>query len=132
MAEKLENTRTDEEKLLRIGVDIEMGGKSYRLRPLPIRPAIEWLKDYASMMGKAMKVANVSSDEGDKFQDGIRFVLLGMAEECLELLFKWDANLPREEIENSAFPEEIFSAIEICSEMANPPAAAQRIAALGQ
>ena len=103
--------RTEEEILTQTGgIRVRLGGKEYILPPLVIRKAKLFRQHIAELSSELAKLAQVSSDNPEQFEAGIKTIMLTMPDKVLDLFFEYADNLDRETIENTATEAELADA----------------------
>lgn len=96
------------------GKAVRLGGVEYSVRPLPIRQAREWRKQYVEMAGM-MGMDGAAADV-----DTLRTLFMRFPDAVVDLFFGWATDLPRETIEASATDEEICTGLEVVLQLAFP------------
>jgi len=112
--------RTEEDKILRAGIVVILGGKEYEIKPLVIRDAREWRKKLAGMMSKLPQYIQVTTDDVEGFMSAINIMMVGMPDEIADLFFAYAKDLNREEIESNATEVELSKAFEAVLDIALP------------
>ena len=112
--------RTEEDKILRAGMVVILGGKEYEIKPLVIRDAREWRKKLAGMMSKLPQYIQVTTDDVEGFESAINIMMVGMPDEIADLFFAYAKDLNREEIESNATEVELSKAFEAVLDIALP------------
>ena len=112
--------RTEEDKILRAGMMVILGGKEYEIKPLVIRDAREWRKKLAGMMSKLPQYIQVTTDDVEGFESAINIMMVGMPDEIADLFFAYAKDLNREEIESNATEVELSKAFEAVLDIALP------------
>ena len=103
--------RTEEEILTQTGgIKVMLGGKEYILPPLVIRKAKLFRQHIAELSSELAKLAQVSSDNPEQFEMGIKTIMFTMPDKVLDLFFEYANNLDRETIENTATEAELADA----------------------
>ena len=104
--------RTEEEILTQTGgIRVRLGGKEYILPPLVIRKAKLFRQHIAELSSELAKLAQVSSDNPEQFEMGIKTIMFTMPDKVLDLFFEYAGdNLDRETIENTATEAELADA----------------------
>jgi len=103
--------RTEEEILTQTGgIKVLLGGKAYALPPPVIRKAKLFRQHIAELSSELAKLAQVSSDNPNEFEAGIKTIMFTMPDKVLDLFFEYADNLDRETIENTATEAEIADA----------------------
>lgn len=126
--------RTEAQILLRAPITVQLAGRDYSIRPAVVRVAREWGKAYAETIGELLRVQTISSDDAESFGAGMSFMLGGLPDKGLELIFLYASEvdrvngnpllrcyLPKEEIEDGATAEEIALALQKVVKLAQSP-----------
>jgi len=104
--------RTEEDKILRVGVSVTLGGKEYEVRPLVIKDAREWRKKFASLVARLPSYAKTTTDNPTDFEGAVNAMLVSMPDEIADLFFSYAKDLDREAIEAEATEVELAKALE--------------------
>lgn len=112
--------RTEEDKVFRAPIVVTLGGREYEIKPLVIKEAREWRKQFAKLIGKLPTYAGVTTDDPQGFEAAVEATLVVMPDEMANLFFAYAKNLDRETIESSATEAELAKAIEAIMEVAFP------------
>jgi hypothetical protein len=112
--------RTEEQKLFHDPIVVKLGGKEYKIKPLPIKQSREWRHKVWEIMVELPKVTGVKSDAGDKFEAALNRMLVSMPDEMVDLFFQYAKDLPRDEIESVATDSEMAVAWGQVTELAFP------------
>ena len=126
--------RTEAQILLRAPIVVQLAGRDYSIRPAVVRVARAWGKAYAETIGELLRVQTISSDDSEAFGAGMSFMLGGLPDKGLELIFLYASEvervggnpllrcyLPKEEIEDGATAEEIALALQKVVRLAQSP-----------
>lgn len=128
---KRKRERTTGDKLKGASITVDLGGKEYEIRPLPIRPADAWLKQYQEYMQRMAKTQsiNTAGASQDEIIEGMSYMLCGSQSKMTDLFFDYAVDLKplRKEIENSATHLDIFAAMQEVLLLANPTLAAAQM-----
>lgn len=129
----LRTQRSDEEVIARAPVTVDLGGKAYEIRPLPIGKAGMWRKkalalvdeittDVGAILPSGFKIENILSMEMNP--EGIprllQSILFVIPDKLYDLFFSYAEQLPREEIEAVATDEEMLPALMEVARIAFP------------
>ena len=108
----IKGKRTEEEILTQTGgIRVRLGGKEYILPPLVIRKAKLFRQHIAELSSELAKLAQVSSDNPEQFEMGIKTIMFTMPDKVLDLFFEYAGdNLDRETIEDTATEAELADA----------------------
>jgi hypothetical protein len=106
----MESQRTEEDKLLRAGIVVILGGVEYSIPPLVIREAAIWRKKLASLLGKLPAYASTTTDNPAAFETAITAMLVSVPDEMTDLFFSYAKGLDRQEIEGTANEIELATA----------------------
>jgi hypothetical protein len=99
-------------------VDIELGGQTYQINPLPIQQSRAWRKKFKAPIQEIVAafrvVGKVEINDGSQIADFLSIfsdTLLGSTDLLLDMLFEYSPELQadRERIENVAFDEEALT-----------------------
>ena len=103
--------RTEEEILTQTGgIKVVLGGKAYVLPPPVIRKAKLFRQHIAELSSELARLAQVSSDNPEDFEAGIKTIMFTMPDKVLDLFFEYASDLDREAIENTATEAELADA----------------------
>ena len=100
-------------------VTIELGGRQYEVKALPIKAARVWREKFNGPFGNVLEILNVSQIELNSPADlgrllvPLKDILLGSLDLAADLLFSYSPALAvdRERIEAEAFDEEMVAAL---------------------
>lgn len=112
--------RTEEEKLLKAPIVVELGGKEYEVKPLVIKEARIWRQKLAQIVAKLPGYANASTSDPEAFESAVTSVLVAMPDAMADLFFDYAKDLPRDEIEENASEFELAEALNKVMEVALP------------
>jgi len=103
--------RTEAQKLFQEPVKVMLGGKEYEIKPLVLKESAPWRKEFVGLFKDISKLASITSDDPEAFNQAMNEILLGKPEELMNLFFKY-TKFDRNEIEGSATSKEIMAAFE--------------------
>ena len=112
--------RTDEEILTRAGVPVHFGDNTYDVKPLVIKAASAWRKEYAKATTDLSLAAAITADNPDEFKRAMNTLAVDMPDMATELFFKYAKDLPRDEIEERATDQDMAIAFRTVTRMAFP------------
>jgi len=104
--------RTEDEKLSSALIDVELGGKTYQVKPLVIKESRAWRQEAGTFQASIVKFASVSSENAEEFEAALKELLVGRIDQIIDLFFKYAKDLDRNEIEMTATDAEIAAAFE--------------------
>lgn len=112
--------RSDEDKLTQAGVPVYFGGNTYLVKPLVIRAASAWRKEYAEATSNLTLAAAISADNPEEFRRAMNTLAVDMPDMAIELFFKYAKDLPKEEILEVANDQEMAIAFRTVVRLAFP------------
>lgn len=104
--------RTDDDKLMKVTIQVVLGGKEYEITPLPIKYSLPWCKKVVAMLGDVLPLMNIDSDNAKEFEAALNLVMVDKPEQIVNLFFEYAKNLPKKAIEESASSAEVIQAFE--------------------
>jgi hypothetical protein len=117
-------SRTEEEILLQESIEVVLGGKKYKIRPLKIRESREWRKKLAELLGVLPSYANVTTDNPEEFKGAISAMMVALPDQVTDLFFAYAKDLDRDAIEDAATDMEVAEAFKKVVTIAFPLAQA--------
>lgn len=79
--------RTEQEKLAALPVEIQIGGRTFEVRPLPFRPLLEWQRKREAVRQKIRRMEAVQDDgEGSEFSDAVSYLSSGVTGDLSDLV----------------------------------------------
>lgn len=99
--------RTEDEKLTQAPITVILGGKSYKVKLLPIMHSRPWRKEVVVALSSLPKYAAVNMDDLKLFGDAINQMLVAIPDTVIDLFFGYAKDLNREEIEAIATDDEM-------------------------
>lgn len=112
--------RTDEDKILQNPVTVFFNGVEYGIKPLVIREAREWRRQFAALIGKLPSYTKTTTDDPAGFNSAVGALIVEMPDEMTDLFFSYAKDLPRDEIEGTATELEMAAAVEVLLTIAIP------------
>ena len=112
--------RTEEQKILKEGVAVLLGGDSFIIPPLPIKYSLPWCKKVVSIISSVAPMSKIESDDEDAFTKAFSSILIGKPEEMVALFFEYAKSLKRSEVEEKASSAEIVDAFMGVLELERP------------
>ncbi len=103
--------RTEEDKVLQSPIEVKLGGRTYKIKPLVIRDAREWRKKAADLFGCIPQRMAVTTDQPQEFEAIMQALLVSTPDAVADLFFGYAKDLPREEIEARATEAELGAAM---------------------
>ena len=112
--------RTEDEKVTQAGIDVILGGDTYKVPPLVIKDSREWRKEISQMLASIPQYAAVTTDDPAGFEAALKKLLLDMPDRVIDLFFGYAKTLDRPTIEEKATDAEIAVAFEQVIQIAFP------------
>lgn len=123
--------RTTTDKPCHRPIDVELGGKHYKVEQLPIKGTTEWLGKYGEYMSGVANAqsVNLAAASPHELTEGLTKLMCHSPVQMVNIFFEYARNLApvREEIEERATHWEIFMALEEIMSIANPLLAVGRL-----
>ena len=104
--------RTEEQKLLREGTVVILGGEEYRIRPLVSRYSGEWRKKSIPLITSLLAYEHLKDSKGntEELREFLNEFFTTKTDEIIDSFFEYARELDREEIEGIATDGEIITA----------------------
>jgi len=99
--------RTEEDKLNRAPLKVELGGKEFEIKPLVIKYSGEWRKKALPLISFLINYTRGSQED---MEDQVAELFTTRTDAILDSFFEYARDLNREEIEGIATDGEIISA----------------------
>ncbi len=105
--------RTEEDKVLQSPIKVVLGGRTYEIKPLPIKYALPWCKNVIqTILSGMMSKTKITTDTPDEFDEAMNDILIDRPEKLIDLFFDYARDLNKEEIMETASLNEIIDAFE--------------------
>lgn len=99
--------RTHEQKVLQSPVIMTFGTEKYSVKPLTLIPAREWRTKFNEVIGP---IADRFQSQNGLVAKGLADALIEFPEKVAELIFAYDATLPKDRIMREATEEQLVAA----------------------
>jgi len=105
-------SRTEEQKLLREGTVVILGGEEYKIRPLVTRYSGEWRKKSIPLITYLLAYEHLKDSQGntEEVRDFLNEFFTTKTDEIIDSFFEYARELDRDEIEGIATDGEIILA----------------------
>lgn len=120
--------RTDEQKLSMAPIEVQFGGKSYKLPVRRILKARAWREEFIKSISDIASELQGNVASLDNFVGGFAFAFLRFPEKLADLVFAYAPDLDRKLIEDEATEEELTLAFSSIMQVAFPFASALSMA----
>lgn len=111
--QKFASERTEQDILAQAPIKVQLGGKEYDIKPLPIRKNAEWRKAMVDVLNDSGKAMNVQVTDLGGFMQGLMAAHFSFPEKVIDLVRLYAPALPWEVIlsdESTVTDEEIVIA----------------------
>ncbi len=110
--------RTEEDKVTQSGIEVELGGKTYTIRPLVIKYSGEWRKKSIPLITALIRYARLNDTN---MEQAITDLFTTTTDEILDSFFSYARDLNRKKIEETATDGEVILAfVEVFSAFVSP------------
>ena len=112
--------RTEMQKIIMEPIEVNLGDKTYPIKPLPIKQAIPWLKKVVDLLIGSISLSQIKANDTETMQSAMQKIMIDNPGLIVDLVFDYAKNLNREEIENTASSAQLMKAFEQCLEFEKP------------
>ena len=113
--------RDAEDGLMRVPLEVRLGGQSYEIKPLTMTKSREWRMLAAKEFGAMVALLATKSATQGEVQAAAEALAVSFPDACLDLLCAYAPNLPRKKIEQEATEPEVAQAfMEVIDVLAFP------------
>ena len=118
----MSSKRTEDQIIAQAGIEVILGGASFKIAPLVIRDSRAWRAKLIPMIAKLPSLIGITIDteNPEGFEKALSQMMLDMPDQIVDLFFEYAKDLNRDEIESTATDAEIALAFSEVLKVAFP------------